>query len=316
MLSKGQTMGYRRALVTGGAGFIGSHLIERLLQEGLDVVALDDLSVGKRENVPAGAEFVLGDVREADTVASAMSGAEVVFHLAARVSIRASVDGFYEDADTNLMGTLNVLKVCAETKVKKLVYASSMAVYADAPKPQPLPETHPTVPISPYGVAKLACERYAMLVARQSGFQAVALRYFNTYGPRQTYTPYVGVITIFIQRLLRGEIPVIFGDGEQCRDFVYVGDIAEATFRAMVSDVHGEVFNVGSGVGTTINQVAELLCRRLRPDLAPRHDPPHPGEMRNSIADISRAQRLLGYVPQARLEDKIDDIIAWNRGVV
>jgi UDP-glucose 4-epimerase len=307
-------MRYERALVTGGAGFIGSHLVERLAQEGLQVRVLDDLSVGKRENVPKGADFVLGDVRDPDTVSVAVSGRDAVFHLAARVSIRASVAGFYEDAGTNLMGTLNVLRACASQGVKKLIYASSMAVYADAPEPVPLPESHATVPISPYGVAKLACERYAMLVAAQSGFDAVALRYFNTYGPRQTFTPYVGVITIFVQRLLRGEAPVIFGDGEQCRDFVYVGDIVEATFRAMSRPVHGEVLNVGSGHGTTVNQIASLLCRRLRPDISPQHVPPHPGELRNSVADIGKAQRLLGYQPQAGLEDRIDEVIAWNRG--
>jgi len=306
-------MEYRRALVTGGAGFIGSHLVERLLSEGLQVVVLDDLSVGKRKNVPAGAEFVLGDVRDPDAVATAISDVDVVFHLAARVSIRASIAGFYEDAETNLMGTLNVLRACAAHGIKKFVYASSMAVYADAPHPVPLPETYSTVPISPYGVAKLASERYAMLVADQAGFKTVALRYFNTYGPRQTFTPYVGVITIFIQRLLRGEPPVIFGDGEQCRDFVYVGDVVEATFCAMLSDVHGEVFNIGSGTSTSVNQIASLLCSRLRPDIVPRYAPEHPGELRNSIADISKARRLLGYEPQGRLEEKIDEVIAWNR---
>jgi UDP-glucose 4-epimerase len=306
----------RRALVTGGAGFIGSHLVERLLSEGIGVVALDDLSVGRRENVPTQAEFMLGDVCDADLVTRAMAGVDTVAHLAAKVSIRASVAGFYEDAQTNLMGTLNVLRACATLSVKKFVYASSMAVYADAPRPNPLPETYATTPVSPYGIAKLACERYAALVAEQSGFQSVALRYFNTYGPRQTYTPYVGVITIFVQRLLRGEPPVIFGDGEQCRDLVYVGDIVDCTYRAIVCDVHNKVFNVGSGVGISVNRVADLLCARLQPGLSPVHAAEHPGELRNSVADICKARQLLGYEPQSRLEDKLDEIIAWNRGMV
>jgi UDP-glucose 4-epimerase len=309
-------MKYSRALVTGGAGFIGSHLVERLVREGMQVVVLDDLSVGKREDVPAGAKFVLGDVRDPDIVAAVVSGVDVVFHLAARVSIRASVAGFWQDAETNLMGTLNVLRACVSRHAKKLVYASSMAVYADSPSPVPLPESYDAVPISPYGVAKLASERYAMLAAAQSGFEAVALRYFNTYGPRQTFTPYVGVITIFIQRLLRGEPPVIFGDGEQCRDFVYVGDIVEATFRAMLNDVHGEVFNIGSGGGITVNQIASLLCARLRPDISPQHAPAQPGELRNSIADISKARQLLGYEPHGHLEDRIDEVIVWNQGTI
>jgi UDP-glucose 4-epimerase len=309
-------MRYRRALVTGGAGFIGSHLAERLLREGLQVVVLDDLSVGKRENLPAQAELVLGDVRDPDIISRVMPGVDAVFHLAAKVSIRASMAGFYEDAQTNLMGTLNVLRACAAQDVHKFVYASSMAVYADAPMGVRVSETYSTQPISPYGVAKLACERYAMLVAAQSGFDAVALRFFNTYGPRQTFTPYVGVITIFVQRLLRGEPPVIFGDGEQCRDFVYVGDIVEGIFRTLASDVHGEILNIGSGVGTTVNQVADLLCRRLRPDLQPTHVSEHPGELRNSVADIEKARRLLGYEPSGRFEHKLDEIVAWNRGSV
>ena len=306
-------MEYRRALVTGGAGFIGSHLVERLLAEGIRVVVLDDLSVGKSENLSAHAEFVKGDVRDPSTMVAAVAGVDVVFHLAARVSIRASVAGFYEDAETNLMGTLNVLRACATGNVRKLVYASSMAVYADSPESKPMPESYCTEPISPYGVSKLASERYAMLVAKQAGFQAVALRYFNTYGPRQTLTPYVGVITIFIQRLLRGEAPAIYGDGEQCRDFVYVGDIAEATFQAMVRDVDGEVINVGSGTGTSVNQIAALLCGRLSPDIVPCHEPEHPGELRNSVADISKAKHLLGYDPRGRLDQRMDEIIAWNR---
>ena len=308
-------MKYRRALVTGGAGFIGSHLAQRLLREGMQVVVFDNLSVGRRENIPVEAEFVLGDVRDPEQVATAFSGVDAVFHLAARVSIRASVSGFYEDAETNLMGTLNVLRTCAANRVKKFVYASSMAVYADAPAPFPMPETYATVPVSPYGVAKLACERYAMLVGAQSDFEAVALRYFNTYGPRQTLTPYVGVITIFIQRLLRGQAPIIYGDGNQCRDFVHVGDIVDGSFRAMASDVQGEVFNIGSGKGISVNRVASLLCTRLHPDIAPQHAPQQPGELRNSVADIQKAQRLLGYEPLATLEDKIDEIIAWNRGL-
>ena len=307
-------MKYDKALVTGGAGFIGSHLVERLLHEGMHVTVLDNLSVGKRENVPRGAKLILGDVRDYDTVVAAVSGADVVFHLAARVSIRASVAGFWEDAETNLTGTLNMLRACAPGQVRKFIYASSMAVYADTPEPVALVESARTEPMSPYGVAKLASERYAALVADQSAFSAVSLRYFNTYGPRQTFTPYVGVITIFIQRLLRGEPPIIFGDGEQCRDFIYVGDIVEATYRAMLNDAHGEVFNVGSGRGVSINRIASLLCERLRPDICPQHTPAHPGELRNSIADISKARRLLGFEPRGRLEDKIDEVIAWNRG--
>jgi UDP-glucose 4-epimerase len=306
-------MKYEKALVTGGAGFIGSHLVERLMHDGLQVTVLDNLSTGKRTNLPPEADFILGDVRDPDIVTAVVSGVDVVFHLAARVSIRASVEGFWPDAETNLVGTLNVLRACVAREAKKLVYASSMAVYADAPQAVPLSEDYATAPISPYGVAKLASERYATLIAAQSGFEAVSLRYFNTYGPRQTFTPYVGVITIFVQRLLRGEPPIIFGDGEQCRDFVYVGDIVDATVRAMTTDVSGEVFNIGSGQGTSVNQIAALLCERLAPEIAPQHVAAHPGELRNSIANIDKARRLLGYDPHGQLEDKVDEIIACNK---
>lgn len=306
-------MRYSRVLVTGGAGFIGSHLVERLVRDGIETIVLDDLSVGKRENLPPGVTLIQGDVRDRQVVDEAVSGVQGVFHLAARVSIRASIAGFYDDAETNLMGTLNVLKACASRNVNKLVYASSMAVYADAPRPTPVPESYDTAPLSPYGVAKLASEKYIRLVSAQAGFKAVSLRYFNTYGPRQTFTPYVGVITIFAQRLLRGEAPIIFGDGQQCRDLVYVGDVADATYQAMMTEVTGEVINVGSGEGTTVNRIAALLCARLNPSIQPVHVQEHAGEVRNSIADIRKAQRLLGYEPKTWLEDRLDEIIAWNR---
>lgn len=304
--------GYKRALVTGGAGFIGSHVTERLLALGVRVRVLDNLSVGVRENVPRGAELVIGDVRDAATVARALDGVDVVFHLAARVSIRASVDRFYDDAQTNVMGTLTVLQACAERKVRRFVYASSMGVYADAPSPDPIPETYPTEPISPYGVGKLAGEKYLLCLAGVLGLEPVILRYFNTYGPRQGYTPYVGVITIFIKRLLAGEPPIIFGDGEQRRDFVYVGDVADATVLASLNDVAGEVFNIGTGRATSVNQIADLLCRKLNPSIRPEYAPEHPGELRYSVPDISKARRLLGYAPKGRLEEKIDEVIAWH----
>ncbi len=304
---------FRKALVTGGAGFIGSHLVERLLREGLQVCVLDDLSVGVRDNVPAEAELLVGDVRDANAVDRALDGVDVVFHLAARVSIRASVEHFYDDAQTNVMGTLNVLQGCAAHNVRRLVYASSMGVYADAPSPEPIDETHPTEPISPYGVSKLAGEKYLLCLADALRLEPVILRYFNTYGPRQGYTPYVGVVTIFIKRLLAGEPPIIFGDGEQRRDFVYVGDLVQATVQAMQKDVAGEVFNVGTGRATSVKEIADMLCQKLNPNLRPIYGPEQMGELRYSVADISKARRLLGYEPKGRLEERIDEVIAWHR---
>ena len=186
----------KKALVTGGAGFIGSHLAEALLEEGLDVRVFDDLSVGRRENVPEAAEFVLGDVRDLDSVEKALDAIDIVFHLAAKVSVRGSLENFHEDAEVNLMGTINLLEAAGNSGVQKLVFASSMAVYADSARPDPIDEDFEKCPVSPYGIAKLAAERYCILVGPERGVDTCVLRYFNTYGPRQNFTPYVGVITI------------------------------------------------------------------------------------------------------------------------
>jgi UDP-glucose 4-epimerase len=302
-----------KALVTGGAGFIGSHLARALLAEGLEVTILDDLSMGKEENVPAGARFIHGDVRLQEDVRRAIQGATIVFHEAARVSIRASVMEFYQDADTNFMGTLNVLRCCAKSEVRKIVFASSMAVYADSDEPESIPEDHSTEPISPYGIAKLAAEKYCMQLSHDMGISCHVLRYFNTYGPGQTFTPYVGVITIFIRRLLQGQRPSIFGDGEQRRDFVHVDDIVAANLLSMKSPIERGIFNVGTGRATSVNDIASLLCSRINPECHPFHVDAHPGELRNSIADIGRISAALGYRPTATLPEKIDEVIEFYR---
>ncbi len=305
-------MRYRRALVTGGAGFIGGHLVRALLERGMSVRVLDDLSMGRRDNVPAAAEFVQGSVLDSDLVRRTLAGVDVVFHLAARVTIRGSMTHYFDDAQTNIMGTLSVLQGCAKERVGKFILASSMAVYADSAAPVPLAETYATAPISPYGVSKLAAEHYVKLVCSSAGIASTCLRFFNTYGPGQGLTPYVGVMTIFINRLLGGEAPLIFGDGEQCRDFVYVGDVVAGNLLAMEAGADGQAFNIGSGRGVTVNQLAALLCQRLSPRLSALHQPAHPGELCNSIADITKARALLHYEPQGHLERQLDDIIAWN----
>lgn len=305
-------MPHAKVLVSGGAGFIGSRLVRALLQQGLDVVVLDDLSMGRRENTPPEAHFVEGDVRDSELVRRSLQGVDAIFHLAARVTIRGSMDRFVEDADTNVMGTLSLLRACQGSDVRTFVLASSMAVYADAPSPAPLPETYVTEPISPYGIGKLASEKYVALVCRSLDIRSVTLRFFNTYGPGQSLTPYVGVMTLFINRLLAGEPPLIFGDGEQRRDFVYVGDVVAACLLALRGSAGADVFNVGSGHGTSVNELAQLLCRRINPRLTPQRQPAHPGEVRNSVADINKARSRLGYAPQGSLEKHVDDIIAWN----
>ncbi len=308
----GRRAGLRRALVTGGAGFIGHHLVRALLDEGLEVSVLDDLSMGRRENLPPAVRFVEGDVRDAGRVDEALEGVDCVFHEAAVVSIRASLEGFLRDAEVNLMGTLNLLDRMQRAKVEKAILASSMAVYADSPTPAPLSEDAPTRPSSPYGVAKLASEQYWLLLCRQAGIEGTVLRYFNTYGPGQTPTPYVGVITIFVDGLLRGEPPTVFGDGEQRRDFVHVSDVVGANLAALRGSASGRTFNVGTGRATTVNEIAERLVQRLLPGAEIRRAPPQPGEMRNAVADTHAIGAALGWEAR-RAELDLDEVVAYWR---
>jgi UDP-glucose 4-epimerase len=298
---------FAHALVTGGAGFIGSHLARALLEQGHGVTVLDNLSVGRRESVPEGARFVFGDVRDQAAVQDALAGVDTVFHLAAQVTIRGSFDRFYEDLDTNVMGTARLLAALDPGHVRWFVLASSMAVYADSPAARPIDERHPAAPLSPYGVGKLAAECVSRQILDSCGVPFTALRYFNTFGPGQTYTPYVGVITIFVTRLLGGEPPIIFGDGDQQRDFVHVDDIVAGTLAA--PGRQPGTYNLGTGRGTSLNALASLVTSRLAPALRPSHTPAHPGELRYSIADISAARRALGYAPLRTLDGSIDDVI-------
>lgn len=302
-----------RIVVTGGAGFIGSHLTEALLGRGYRVVVYDNLSVGRRENVPADADFIPGDVRDARAMAEVLDGAAAVFHLAARVSVRDSLRSFAEDADVNLLGTVRVLEACRQAPPRTLILASSMAVYADSPEPSPVSEHYATEPISPYGLAKLAAERYCLLLCPSLGVRPVALRFFNTYGTRQTDTPYVGVISIFVRRLLSGDRPTIFGTGRQCRDFVHVSDIVRACILALETPGAVGAINVGTGRATSVNDLAAMLCGRIAPEVRPDHAPAQPGELANCIADITRARQVLGYRPEARIEERIDEVIDYLR---
>jgi UDP-glucose 4-epimerase len=301
-------MNFRHALVTGGAGFIGSHLTRRLLAAGRQVTVLDNLSVGRRAAVADDARFVHGDIRDEAALAEALSEADCVFHLAAQVTIRGSFDRFYEDLDTNVMGTARLLRAVDPARVKWFTLASSMAVYADAASPAPIGESHPTAPISPYGIGKLAAESVSRQILAARGIPFTAVRYFNTFGPGQRYTPYVGVITIFVTRLLAGESITVFGDGEQQRDFVHVDDVAAGTM-ASVGRTPG-TYNLGSGRGTSLNQLASLLSARLAPGAQPTHAPAQAGELRYSVADITAARTALGYQPTRSLEADLDGVIA------
>ncbi len=300
--------GFAHALVTGGAGFIGSRLTSALLDRGVRVTVLDNLSVGRKERVDARARLVVGDVRDAKAVDAALAGVDSVYHLAAQVTIRGSFERFYEDLDTNLMGTANLLRQVDPEAVRWFVLASSMGVYADATSPAPIDERYPTKPISPYGAGKLAAEQVATQILGLRGIPLSILRYFNTFGPGQAYTPYVGVLTIFITRLLAGDSPIVFGDGEQQRDFIHVDDIVAGTMAA--PDREPGTYNLGTGRGTSLNQLAQLVIERLRPDLAASHEAARPGELRFSVADIRAARQALNFNPTRTLSSSLDEVIA------
>lgn len=305
-------MQYKSALITGGAGFIGGHLAHKLIDLGKNVTVLDNLSVGKKENIPPQARLIIGDIRNLDSISDAIKGADIVFHLAAKVSIRAAVEQFIDDAEINTMGTLNVLRAARDAGCRKFIYASSMAVYGN-PDYSPQDESHPTRPTSPYGVSKLASEKYIATLAPIWGLDFVNLRFFNTYGSRQTLSPYVGVITIFIRNMLAGKPIQIFGDGKQRRDFIYVGDIVNACTLASEADLTQATLNVGTGIPTDINRIAEILSSRLKYTLKPEHTPPVPGEPGDSIAHINNTEKLIGFKSKWTLEEKIDEVIEWNR---
>ena len=303
---------WSHALVTGGAGFIGSHLTRALLADGRRVTVIDNLSVGRRNAVPEGARFVQGDIRDEAAVADALRDVDCVFHLAAQVTIRGSFDRFHEDLDTNVMGTARLLKAVDRERVKWFTLASSMAVYSDAATPAPIDESHAKRPLSPYGVGKLAAEDVSGQILEAKGIPFTAVRFFNTYGPGQTYTPYVGVLTIFITRLLRGDTITIFGDGEQQRDFIHVSDIV-AGAKATPGKAPGR-YNLGTGRGTSLNQLAAMVLAKLAPGQQAVHAPAQAGELRFSVANIEAARRELGFSPLRSLQQDLDDVIAYVRG--
>jgi len=299
------------ALITGGAGFIGSHLSDLLLAEGQGVRVLDNLTTGSRENLQSTVELQVGDILDPEACLRACQGVHTVYHMAAKVSIRHSLESFHEDAAVNLMGTLNVLRAAAAGGAKRFVLTSSMGVYTDSPYGQLVPETHRAEPLSPYGISKLAAEKYVLMMAPRLGMSPVVLRLFNTYGTRQGYTPYVGVITIFITNLLQGKPITIFGDGMQCRDFVHVADVARALYLAgTVEGATGGVFNVGTGRGTTVKDLVGVLFSHLG-EVEVKHAERQDSELYYSVPDISRAKSVLGYKATHKLEEGLADVIGY-----
>jgi UDP-N-acetylglucosamine/UDP-N-acetyl-alpha-D-glucosaminouronate 4-epimerase len=306
-----------RYVVTGGAGFIGSNTVDELVQRGHSVVVLDDLSSGKEENLTEirnKITFVKGSVTDLEAVQKAMHQAEYVLHLAARTSVPRSVKDPLDTNRINVEGTLNVLVAARDNKVKRVVFAASSSAYGETPT-LPKTEAMQPLPISPYGVSKYVGELYAQTFGRCYGLENVCLRYFNIFGPRQDPdSPYSGVLSRFATAFLEQEQPVIYGDGEQTRDFTFVENAVQANLLACEApSASGRVFNIGTGERISLNQTLEQLRRISGKNLAAKYEPPREGDIRDSQADISQARQFLGYEPTVRFDEGLDRTFAWYR---
>ena len=307
-----------RYLVTGGAGFVGSHVVDELLRRGHSVVVLDDLSTGSEENV-AGVrskiDLRVGTITDLATVQSACVGVDYVVHLAARTSVPKSVKDPLETNYVNIDGTLNVLVAARDAKARRIVYAASSSAYGETPT-LPKTEAMPAAPISPYGVTKFVGELYAQVFGRVYGLENASVRYFNVFGPRQDPTSqYSGVLSRFMLAVLKGEPLVIYGDGEQSRDFTYVDNVVDETLRACeTSGASGKVFNGGTGARITLNEVAKLLEKVTGKKIQARYEPSRAGDIRDSQADVSLARQILGYEPRVLFEEGLKRTWEWYKG--
>ncbi|SPE35832.1 NAD-dependent epimerase/dehydratase [Candidatus Sulfopaludibacter sp. SbA3] len=301
------------AMVTGGAGFIGSNLVRCLAQDGHRVTVLDDLSSGHLSNLRGLAlRFIEGDVCDQNAVEDAIEAVEVVFHLAASVGNKRSIDGPVRDAEVNVIGTVRLLEAARRRGVRKFVLSSSAGIFGEL-KSVPIRENHPVDPDTPYGASKLCAEKETLAYGRLYGMETVCLRYFNVYGPNQRFDAYGNVIPIFVFQMLRGEKLTIFGDGEQTRDFVNVLDVVQANLRAAATPGARGAFNIGSGSRVTINDLVRQLktCGALEPEVS--YALPRPGDVRDSLADISAARRTFGFAPSVPLHQGLSEYVAWAR---
>jgi UDP-glucose 4-epimerase len=302
-----------KVLVTGGAGFIGSHVVDRLVEEGHDVVVVDNLSTGKRKRVNRAASLYKLDIQSWRLERVFRNERpNIVIHLAAQVSVRRSVDDPVFDAQVNVLGTLNVLQQAVKHGARKVVFSSSGGAIYGEQEIYPAPESHPTNPLSPYGISKLCGEHYLSYFQRISGIQAVSLRYANVYGPRQDPEGEAGVVAIFIQRMLNNEQPIINGNGRQTRDFVFVDDVVEANLAAMGQDAQG-VYNVGTGTETSINELFRMLADLTGSSCKEVHGPAKAGEQMRSVVDASKIKQELGWDSRVDLAEGLKKTVAYFR---
>ena len=303
-------------LVTGGAGFIGSHLVEELVRRGHAVRVVDSFITGRRQNLAhvPGVELVEGDLADFDVARRAVEGVEVVLHQAAIPSVPRSVQDPITSNRANVDASLNVLVAARDAGVRRLVYAGSSSAYGNT-ETLPKVETMPTAPLSPYALQKLVAEQYCQMFTALYGLQTVTIRYFNVFGPRQDpSSPYSGVISLFISALCEGRRPTIYGDGGQTRDFTYVKNVVDGVLRAADAPAaSGEVINVATGGRISLNELFQTIKRLVGADVEPIYAEPRAGDVRDSQADIGKARQLLGYEPTADLRDGLEKTIAWYR---
>jgi nucleoside-diphosphate-sugar epimerase len=303
-------------LVTGGAGFIGSHLCEELVRRGERVRVVDSLITGKRQNLAhlPQVEFMEGDLADIDVARRAAHGIEYVLHQAAIPSVPRSVEDPLTSNRANIDASVNILVAARDAKVKRLVYAGSSSAYGNS-EVLPKVETMPTAPLSPYALQKLVAEQYCQMFTTLYGFDTVTIRYFNVFGPRQDpSSPYSGVISLFISALCDGRRPTIYGDGEQTRDFTYVANVVDGVLRAChAPGASGEVINVATAGRISLNQLFAIVKREVGSSLEPDYSDPRAGDVRDSQADIGKAQRLLGYTPIVSFEEGLGRTVKWYR---
>jgi UDP-glucose 4-epimerase len=306
----------KNIVVTGTAGFIGSNLTDELLELGANVIGIDNLFNGRRSNLSKAFtyknfEFHKADIRDLNFLIEIFKDVDIIFHDAAFTSVPQSVKMPENCNDVNVNGIMNILNAARQKDVEKVIFASSSSVYGDTPT-LPKKENMRRLPISPYGVSKLACEAYLQVYYHVYGIKTITLRYFNVYGPRQKDSPYSGVIAIWLGNIIRNEDLIIFGDGEQSRDFTYIKDVIQANLLAANSENYGEIFNIGAGSPINLNNLAKLMLKIAgKTNLKIKYTDPRPGDILHSFADISKAKKLLGFNPKYDQEEGLKEYFAW-----